>query len=203
MGPLKCFITPLFLKGCSRKAFDSILRQPVQDESCLTFYTSPLLPLWPHSHSHPLAVQRSPCPRLTSGGYTSPPTDKQLLWLTALADTLMETVHLLLVSCWQPQRPHLSQQKKPAACFMPCITCGGWPLLSGNRFRPLSLASAPDAVYENGGGIKWFRDANIWPAQWSMWAFTAAPPSQLIYGADHHLFCRRAFSDGHQSSLSG
>lgn len=26
-----------------------------------------------------------------------------------------------------------------------------------------------------------------------MWAFSAAPPNQLIYGADHHLLCCRAF----------
>lgn len=36
-----------------------------------------------------------------------------------------------------------------------------------------------------------------------MWAFSAAPPNQLIYGADHLLFCCRAFWDWHQSSLSG
>lgn len=26
-----------------------------------------------------------------------------------------------------------------------------------------------------------------------MWAFSAAPPNQLIYGADHRLLCCRAF----------
>lgn len=41
-----------------------------------------------------------------------------------------------------------------------------------------------------------------------MWAFSAAPPNQLIYGADHRLLCCRAFlffwggGDRHQSSLS-
>lgn len=54
----------------------------------------------------------------------------------------------------------------------------------------------------NGAWYKGFEDANIWPEWWSMQAFTSSPPNQLIYRADHHLFCCTAFLDGHQSSLS-
>lgn len=164
------------------------------------FYTSPLLPLWPLPLARPpFGMRRPACPRITG-------CSRSLNWfvrMTALASTLTQSVRILRTSHRQPGRPSSISEWKGVCFLRHASPVAEGPLLSGNRFRPLPLATAPDAVYENGAGIKWFRDANIWPEQWSMWAFSGAPPNPLIYGADRHLFWRTVFSDAHQSSLSG
>ena len=52
-------------------------------------------------------------------------------------------------------------------------------------------ANATDAVYEMVPGLNdsEMLTFSLW---WSMWTFRVGPPNQLIYGADHYLFCCRA-----------
>lgn len=95
-------------------------------------------------------MRRPACPRITGGS-------RSLNWfvqMTASANTLSETVRLLHIGHRQRRRPpSISEQK--GACFLRHASLAAeGPLLSGNRFRPLPLATAPDAAYEYGAGIK-------------------------------------------------
>lgn len=74
-----------------------------------------------------------------------------------------------LLATDNPDCQHSSPPGNIATCFMPSITAGEWPLLFGSRFRPLPLPSR-QMLWMKYHWNKWFRNANIWPAQWSMWA---------------------------------